>query len=83
MPKQAVHHGQERAAGASPADSAFPFVVELWDHDKQRVERTLAFAATGGTAFAAFHATISEYPSRYITLRRDGRIVSRANAPAE
>jgi hypothetical protein len=85
MPKQVFLREQGRAVeGPEPARAdALVFTVELWDAAKEGVERTIALTATGGTAYAAFHAALSEYPSRYISLRRNGQIISRVNPPTE
>ena len=59
-----------------------PFKVELWDHDKKKVELVLAVTASGSIGYAAYFAATREYPARYITLRHKDRFVSRWNGPA-
>jgi hypothetical protein len=54
----------------------FSFRLELWDVSRQAVELILAVAISPAIAFAAFNAALSEYPRRYITLRRGNRIVT-------
>jgi hypothetical protein len=56
----------------------FPFAVEMWDENQEKVETLLALTATGQTAFAAFPAALDIYPGRYITLRLEQSIIARS-----
>jgi hypothetical protein len=58
-----------------------PYMVELWDHTKTSVEQVLAITANGSIGYAAYYAAIRDFPSRYITLRHKGGVVSRWNGP--
>jgi hypothetical protein len=57
------------------------FRIELWDAAKATIEQVLAVASYGSIAFAAYNAAIRDYPDRYVTLRRCGRLLSSCNAP--
>jgi hypothetical protein len=58
-----------------------PYRVELWDAAKQSVEQVLAVTANASIGYAAYYAATREHPTRYITLRHKGGIVSRWNGP--
>jgi hypothetical protein len=62
---------------AAAARDELPFKVELWDNARQSVEMTLAIAAHGAIAYAAFYAAAKEHPHRYITLRHNNKILTR------
>jgi hypothetical protein len=65
----------------TPRREDLPYKVELWDEDKTSVEQVLAVTANGTIGYAAYYAATREYPSRYITLRQENRIISRWNGP--
>jgi hypothetical protein len=56
------------------------YLVELWDEARATV--VLAGAADATLGFAAFYAALREYPTRYITLRHAGNLITSANTPA-
>lgn len=70
-----------RSGRTTPRQEDLPYKVELWDEDKNSVEQVLAVTANGTIGYAAYYAATREYPSRYITLRQENRIVSRWNGP--
>src|SRR5689334_15953382 len=74
---QAPGHSNRTA----PRREDLPYKVELWDEGRNSVEQVLAVTANGSIGYAAYYAATREYPSRYITLRHENRIVSRWNAP--
>ena len=59
-----------------------PYRVELWDEGKSQVEQVLAVTVNASIGYAAYYAATREHPTRYITLRHKGGIVSRWNGPA-
>jgi hypothetical protein len=58
-----------------------PYKVELWDAGKAAVEQLLAVSRNGSIGYAAFYEATRQFPNRYITLRHNGRVVSRFNGP--
>ena len=57
-----------------------PYKVEIWDESGQTVEQVLAVSANASIGFAAYYAAVREFPSRSITLRHKGGVISRWNA---
>lgn len=78
-------NGQAGAQNPPPDNASrledLPFRVELWDERKTKVERVLAFTASGSIGYAAYHAATAEFPDRYIVLRHNGGLLSRWNGP--
>ena len=70
--RQSIFLNPEGEGGAQ----ALPFVVELWTEDKAAVETILARVQNVSLAHAVFSASRSEYPSRYITLRRGESVIA-------
>lgn len=62
-------------------EHTLPYNVELWDETKSFVEQVLAVTAHGSIGYAAYYAATREFPTRYVTLRHKGSIVSRWNGP--
>jgi hypothetical protein len=60
-------------------DGDLPYEVLLWDDGRRTVEDQLARSANPGVAYAAFYAATRLFPDRYITLKMNGRILSRFN----
>ena len=58
-----------------------PYRIELWDESKSQVEQVLAVTVNASIGYAAYYAATREHPTRYITLRHKGGIVSRWNGP--
>ena len=74
--------GSKRAPfGPQPGERDLPYRVELWDETRTSVEQLLAVTAHGSIGYAAYYAATREYPTRYITLRHKGNVVSRWNGP--
>jgi hypothetical protein len=67
--------------GRPAAREDLPYRVELWDDTKSRVDQVLAVTVNASIGYAAYYAATREHPSRYITLRHKGGIVSRWNGP--
>ena len=63
--------GDARANGEK-----LPYRVELWDAQRQRIERVLGRAANASLGRAIFTAALTEHPDRYITLRRGTKVVA-------
>jgi hypothetical protein len=53
-----------------------PFIVELWEEDRTRVQAVLARVHSATLGQAVFRASQAEYPGRYLTLRRGDKIIS-------
>ncbi|HEX9461842.1 MAG TPA: hypothetical protein VGB82_04520 [Alphaproteobacteria bacterium] len=68
-------------ASASPGREDLPYKVELWDAAKASIEQVLAVTRNGSIGYAAFYEATRQFPSRYITLRHKGRVLSRWNGP--
>ena len=68
--------------GKPAAREDLPYRVELWDDTKSRVDQVLAVTVNASIGYAAYYAATREHPTRYITLRHKGSIVSRWNGPA-
>lgn len=56
-------------------DDGLPYAVELWDGNRQGVEKILARAFTITLARAIFRAALEENPGRRIVLRHGARVV--------
>jgi hypothetical protein len=64
-------------AGHAPTqEGELPYRVDLWDRDRQSVERVLARAVNATLAHAIFTAAQTEHPGRYITLRRGSKVLA-------
>lgn len=64
--------------GRFPADSEdLPYKVEIWDAAAETVTQVVAVTASPAIGYAAFYAATREFPGREITLRHDGRVISR------
>ena len=72
---------EARAGSPSARHDEFPYKVELWDPSKGAVEQVLAVTRNGSIGYAAYFEATRQYPNRYVTLRHNGRIVSRFNGP--
>lgn len=55
-----------------------PYHVELWDLQRQSVERVLGDAISAVLARAIFQSALREYPNRHITLRYGATILARS-----
>jgi hypothetical protein len=67
--------------GRFPADSEdLPYKVEIWDEAAETITQVVAVTASPAIGYAAFYAATREYPGRAITLRHDGRVISRWTA---
>jgi len=54
-----------------------PYSVEVWAPAGGYVQRLAAVAAHPGIAFGAYYAAAREFPGRDITIRHNGRLLSR------
>ena len=64
--------------GRFPADGEdLPYKVEIWDEPAETVVQVVAVTASPAIGYAAFYAATREFPGRAITLRHDGRVISR------
>jgi len=64
--------------GRFPADSEeLPYKVEIWDEAVETVIQVVAVTASPAIGYAAFYAATREFPGREITLRHEGRVISR------
>ena len=61
---------------------ALEFRLHLWDEAREQVEQLLAATWNGSIGYAVLHEAAREYPARYITLSRNGRIVFQWNGQA-
>ncbi len=83
----AASHDDDAGSGAGSAASPverpdeLPYRVELWDQTKTSVEQVLAVTRNGSIGYAAYYEATRQFPNRYITLRHQGRILSRFNGP--
>jgi hypothetical protein len=59
-----------------------PYRVELWDADKRGVETLVALTASPTIGYAAYFAATRQFPTRMITLRLRGRVLSQWNTAA-
>jgi hypothetical protein len=64
-------HTAERANGDSNRTADLPFLVELWDEERNQVDRVLARTHGATLAEAVFRAACEQYPGRHLTLWRD------------
>lgn len=71
----------EGAAAPLPRSEDLPYKVELWDEAKTSVEQVLAVTRNGSIGYAAYYEATRQCPNRYVTLRHQGRILSRFNGP--
>jgi hypothetical protein len=55
-----------------------PFRVDLWEMNRQKVERLLAKVASAALAQAIFEAALHEYPKRYITVQKGSRLIAQS-----
>jgi len=78
-------HPFRRPIGSRPRNAAdeLPYLVELWDEEKQAVDLVLAVTAHGSIGFAAYYAAIREYPNRYVTLRLNDKTIARSSEPRQ
>jgi hypothetical protein len=53
-----------------------PYSIELWDDDREALERVLARALDAQLARAIFHAARKEHPEARILLRRGARTIA-------
>lgn len=53
-----------------------PYRIDLWSTDRRSVERVLGRVAEIGLAHAIFGAARTEYPERYVTLRRGRHVIA-------
>lgn len=60
----------ERAANGGSVEADLPFRVELWNENKDRVERVIARTHSGNLAHAVFAAACEQYPGRHLRLWR-------------
>jgi hypothetical protein len=67
--------GQSRLRLVSHDD--LPYLIEVWDAASEDIEAVVAMTLSASVGFAAYYAAAREHPGRTITLRHDGRIVSR------
>lgn len=72
---------ESEAPSSSPRREDLPYKVELWDPSKSTVEQVLAVTRNGSIGYAAYYEATRQFPNRYITLRHNGRILSRFNGP--
>jgi hypothetical protein len=68
-----------RPRSSAADDDDLPYAVELWNDQRRLVENHLAMSRNAGVAYAAFYAATRLFPDRYITLRLNGRVLSRFN----
>ena len=69
----------ETAEGRQGKLGALEFRLHLWDEAREQVEQLLAATWNGSIGYAVLHEAAREYPARYITLSRNGRIVFQWN----
>lgn len=65
-----------RAPLAPDAAEDLPYVVELWNLERSKVERLLARANSATLARAIFAAAQTEHLGRKITLRHAGEVIA-------
>lgn len=53
-----------------------PYVIEMWNGARTKVERVIARAQSASLARAIFKAACDEHPSRYLILRRAERVLA-------
>jgi hypothetical protein len=75
-----VTAGDKRPSHSPPANEnagsgGLPYVVEIWDLPRAKVEEVMARADTLAVARAIFEAAISENPSRRVVLRQGARVI--------
>lgn len=64
-------------AGLPRENEDLPYKVEVWDEGGEFVEHVVAVSANPAIGFAAYYAAAREFPGRDITLRHNGRVLSR------
>jgi hypothetical protein len=74
-------HGNEAEQRAAPRGEDLPYKVELWDAARSSVEQVLAVTRNGSIGYAAYFEATRQYPDRYLTLRHQGKVLSRWNGP--
>lgn len=71
------------ADGRDSALDELEFRLHLWDQSEDQVEQLLAATRNGSMGYAVLYAAAKEYPDRYLTLSRKGKIVYSWNNPEE
>jgi hypothetical protein len=67
--------------GRFPADGDdLPYKVEIWDEAGETILQVVAVTASPAIGYAAYYAATREFPGRAITLRHEGRVISRWSA---
>ena len=72
----------DAAEGGERTLGGLEFRLHLWDEAREHVEQLLAATWNGSIGYAVLHEAAREYPARYITLSRNGRIVFQWNGQA-
>ena len=75
-------HSDDGGAGAGANGGRqdgedLPYKVEVWDAEERFVQQVVAVSVSPSIGFAAYYAAVREFPGRTVTLRHQGRVVSR------
>lgn len=63
-------------ASSAAGPIRLPFLVEIWNLPRAKVERVIARAESMAVARALFRTAVSESPSRRIILRQGARVIA-------
>ncbi|MGE5539815.1 MAG: hypothetical protein ACM30I_14445 [Gemmatimonas sp.] len=79
LPSDGSDDGVVRPFGPAPAPARrgdLAYSIETWTDAAGRVEAILAMAATPGTAWAAYYASVRDHPERIVALRHNGQLLA-------